>query len=134
MIRTGTRSGKIPEKTARRSTKLMQLNYSHLKICKLKIHSSSLSLSLSLFLVTFFCAHVTWWQDFATLNIRGFSLPFFRNENSPIFTISFFEKKSPLNWSKIQTGFVFQNSKVVKRGNFVKDMKIFTQNKEAEFY
>ena len=32
----------IPEKTAQHSTKLTQLNYSHLKILKLKIYSSSL--------------------------------------------------------------------------------------------
>ena len=92
MIRTGTRSGKIPEKTARRSTKLMQLNYSHLKICKLKIHSSSLSLSLSLFghlflcpcyLMTRFCYLV-------------FSLPFFPNVNFPIFAVSFLEKSPEL--------------------------------------
>ena len=38
-----------PEKSAQRSTKLMQLNDSHLKIFKLKIYSSSL------FLVTLFC-------------------------------------------------------------------------------
>ena len=44
-------------------------NYSHLKILKLEIYFSFL------FLVTFFCAHVTWWQDFATLYFRSLSFP-----------------------------------------------------------
>ena len=39
--------GQIPEEIAQRSTKFMQLSYSHLKILKLKIYSSSLSLSRS---------------------------------------------------------------------------------------
>ena len=35
--------GQIPEETAQLSTKLMQLNYLHLKILKLKSYSSFLS-------------------------------------------------------------------------------------------
>ena len=80
----------IPEKTTQRSTKLMQFNYSHLKILKLEIYCSSLSL------VMFFCAHITWWQGFTTLTIQVFSLPFFLNVKSPIFAVSFFEKSPEL--------------------------------------
>ena len=43
--------GQIPAETTQYSTKVMQLNYSYLKILKLKINS--------LFLVILFCAHVT---------------------------------------------------------------------------
>ena len=68
------------------------LNYSLLKILKSKIYFSS----LSLFLVTFFCVNATWWQDFATFNIRVFSLPFFPNLNSQIFVVSFSEKSPEL--------------------------------------
>ena len=57
----------------------MQLNYSYLKILKLKINS--------LFLVTFFCA---------LLDIVFFSLPFFLNAKSQIFAVGFFEKSPEL--------------------------------------
>ena len=50
--------GQITSETPQRSTKLMQLNYSYLKILKWKLHS--------LVLLTHFCAHITWWQDFTT--------------------------------------------------------------------
>ena len=66
----------------------MQLNYSHLKILKLKIYSSFLSFWPR------FCAHFTWWQDFATLTILVSSL--FLNAKYPIFTFDFFEKNPEL--------------------------------------
>ena len=73
----------------------MQPNYSHLKILKLKIQT--------LFLVTPFCAQVTWWQHFTTLAIHVFSLSFFLNAKSPIFAFGFFEKPpeltKDLKWS-----------------------------------
>ena len=49
--------GQIPEETTQRSTKLMRLNYSRLKIFKLKTYSSSLSLFGHAFLCP--CAHST---------------------------------------------------------------------------
>ena len=95
----------------------MQLNYSYLKMLKLK---------LTLFLVTLFCAYVTWWQHFTTLVIRVFSLPFFVNAKSTIFVLVCL--KSPLNWPKIQNDLLLQNNHIVKRGNFVIGIKIFTWN------
>ena len=65
----------------------MQLNYSHLKILKLKIYSSSL------FLVTLFCAHVTWWQNFATSHCyHSHFFSFFLNTKFPTSAVGFFEK------------------------------------------
>ena len=95
----------------------MQLNYSHLKILKSKIHF--------LFLVTLFCAHVTWWQHFTTLAIRVFSLPFFLNAKSPIFAVGFFEE--PPELTKDPNGLLLWNNQIVKRGNFVTGTKIFTR-------
>ena len=40
--------------------------------------------------------HVTWWQQFITLAIHVFSLPFFLNAKSPIFAVGFFEKSPEL--------------------------------------
>ena len=58
----------IPEKTSQRSTKFMQLNYSHLQILKLKIWSLFGYVFLSTcYLITNFCY----------LTIRVFSLSFF---------------------------------------------------------
>ena len=85
----------------------MQLNYSYLKILKLKINS--------LFLVTLFCA---------LLAIRVFSLPFFLNAKSPIFAVGFFEKPHELTKDLKRPPF----AKIVKWGNFVTGIKIFTQN------
>ena len=98
---------------------MMQLNYSYLKILKLKIQS--------LFLVMLFCAHVTWWKHFNTLPICVFPLPFFLNAKSLIFAVGFFEK--PPNWPKIQHSLFLQNNQIVERGNFVTGIKIFTRNK-----
>ena len=67
---------------------LMQLNYLYLNILKLKIQF--------LFLVTIFCAHVTWWQYFTTLAISIFYLPFFINTKSSIFDVGFFGKTPEL--------------------------------------
>ena len=97
----------------------MQPNYSHLKILKLKIYSSSL------FLVVF-CAHITWWKDFATLNICVFSLPSFLDTKCPIIASSFFEKCPEL--IKDSKGPLLQNNKIVKQENFLTGRKIFTQN------
>ena len=36
--------------------------------------------------------------------------------------------KIPLNWRKIQNGLFLQNNKIVKQGNFVTAIKIFTGN------
>ena len=96
----------------------MQLNYSYLKILKLKIHS--------LFLVTLFCAHVTWWQHFTTLAIGVFSIPFFLNANPQVLPL--ISVKSSLSWPKIRNGLLLQNNQIVKRGNFVTGIKIFTRN------
>ena len=85
----------------------MQLNYSYLKILKLKINS--------LFLVMLFCA---------LLAIRVFSLPFFLNAKSPIFAVGFFEKPHELTKDLKRPPF----AKIVKWGNFVTGIKIFTQN------
>ena len=98
----------------------MWLNYSYLKILKLKIYSSFL------FLVRFFCAHVTWQQDLATLTVLVFSLPFFLKANPKFLLLV--SLKSPLNWSKIQKGLLLQNNKIVKPGNLVTGIKIFTSN------
>ena len=88
---------------------IMQLNYSHLKILKLKIHS--------LFLVTLFCVHITWWQHFTTLAIHVFSLPFFLNAKSPILPLV--SLKSPLNWPKVQNGLLLKSNQIVKRGTLL---------------
>ena len=77
-------------------------------------------------MVTLFCAYVTWWQHFTTLVIRVFSLPFFLNAKSTIFALV--SLKSPLNWPKIQNDLLLQNNHIVKRGNFVIGIKIFTWN------
>ena len=95
----------------------MQLNYSHLKILKLKIYSGSL------FGHTF-CVHVTWWQNISTLTICVFSLPFFLNAKFPIFVVSFFEKSPKL--VKVWMGLLLQNKRTVKKGDFVTSIKIFT--------
>ena len=102
----------------------MQLNYSYLKILKLKIHS--------LFLVTLFCAHVTWWQHFTTLTIGVFSIPFFLNANPQVLLL--ISGKSSLNWPKIRNGLLLQNNQIVKRGNFVTGIKIFTRNNLTNFH
>ena len=90
------------------STKLMQHNYSYLKILKLKINS--------FFLVTIFCT---------LLAIRVFSLLF--STSSPKF-LPLVSLKSSLNWPKIRNGFLLQNKQIVKWWNFVKNIKIFTRN------
>ena len=75
----------------------MQLNYSHLKILKLKIHS--------LFLVTLYCAHVTWWH-FTNLTIGVFSISFFLNTSPQVLPL--ISVKSSLNWPKIWNGLLLQ--------------------------
>ena len=85
------------------------LNYSYLNVLKLKIHS--------LFLITFFCAHVTWWHYFTTLAILVFSLPFSSTQNPQLLPLV--SLKSPLNWQKIRNGLLLQNNQTVKQGNFV---------------
>ena len=97
---------------------LMQINYSYVKILKLKIRS--------LFLVVLFCAHVIWWQDFTTLVIHAFwSLSFSTQNSTSLLLVSL---KSPLNWPKIRNGLLLQNKQIVKRGNLVTGIKIFTWN------
>ena len=103
-------SGQIAEETAQCSTKLIQLNYSHLKILKLKINS--------LFLVTLFCA---------LLAIPVFSFSLSLSMQNPQF-LPLVSLKSSLNWPKIRNGLLFQNNQIVKSGNFVTGIKIFTQN------
>ena len=66
----------IPEETTQCSTKLIQLNYSYLKILKLKIHS--------LFLVTLFCVHVTWWLPWGNF-VTGIKI--FTRNNLIIFIV-----------------------------------------------
>ena len=61
-------------------------NYSYLNILKLKIRC--------LFLVTFFCAHATWWQHFTTLAIRVFFSPFLPLRKIPNFCRWFLWKTS----------------------------------------
>ena len=70
----------IPEETAYHKTKLMQLNYSHLKILKLKVYSSSL------FWVTFFfwCA-CSLMIRFCYLKHSCFFSPFLQLCKIPIF-------------------------------------------------
>ena len=97
---------------------LMQINYSYVKILKLKIRS--------LFLVVLFCAHVIWWQDFTTLVIHAFwSLSFSTQNSTSLLLVSL---KSPLNWPKIWNGLLLQNKQIVKWGNLVTGIKIFTWN------
>ena len=46
-----------------------------------------------------------------------------------MFFLSFsFSTQNTLNWPKIQNGLLLQNIKIVKRGNFVTGIKIFTGN------
>ena len=66
------------------------LNYSYLKILKLKIHS--------IFLVMLFCAHITWWQHFTTLPICVFFSLSFSTQN-PQF-LSLISVKNPLELTK----------------------------------
>ena len=49
-------------------------NLTYLKILKLKF---------TLFLVTFYCGHVTWWQHFTTLVISVFFSPFLSHHKIP---------------------------------------------------
>ena len=97
-------------------------NVLHLKILKLISYSNYLT----------FCAHVTWWQDFATLTIRGFSLHSFSTQNTQLLLLV--PLKKLLNWPKTRNGFFLQNNKIVKRGNFVTDVKIFTSNNFYNFH
>ena len=103
-------------------TKLMQLDYSHLKILKLEIYSSC----LSLLLVTLFCVHVTRWQYFAVLTILSFLSISFSMWNMQFLLLVSLEK--PLNWANIWNGLLLQNNKIVKWGGFVTGIKIFTGN------
>ena len=98
----------------------MQLNYSYLKILKLKIYYH--------FLVMVFLCPCYVMTTYYYLNHLCFSsfIPFFVNEKSPIFAVGFFEK--PPELTKIQNGILLQNNQIVKQGNFVTGMKLFTPN------
>ena len=98
----------------------MQLNYSLLKILKLKIYSSPL------FLVMFFLCPCYLMARFSYLNYLCFSLLFFLNAHFPIFAVNFLEKSPKL--IKDPKGPFLQNKKIVKNGSFVTGIKIFTRN------
>ena len=100
----------------------MQLNYSNLKILKLKIYSSSLSLFSHAFLCLCYLM-----ARFCYLNHSCFFSPYHSQHKMPNFCRWFLWKKT-LNWPKIQNGLFLQNSKIVKWGNFVTGIKIFTGN------
>ena len=102
----------------------MQLNYSYLKILKLKIDV--------FFLVTLFCVHVTWWQHFTTLTIGVFSIPFFLNANPQVLLL--ISVKSSLNWLKIQNGLLLQNNQICQAGKLCYRHKDIYSKQFNSFY
>ena len=62
------------------------------------------------------------WQDFTTLVICVFFLPFFLSAKSPNFPIGL---KSLLNGPKVCNGLLLQNKQIVKWENLVIGIKIF---------
>ena len=98
---------------------LLLFYYSYLKILKLKIYCSSLFGHVFLcpcYLMTRFCY----------LNHSCFFSLSFSTQNPQFLPLV--SLKSPLNWSNIWKSLLLQiNNKIVKRGNFATDIKIFTR-------
>ena len=79
--------GQIPEETTQCSTKLMPLNYSYLKILKLKVHS--------LFGHAFLCPCYLMTRFYCLSHSCLFS-PFLSQTKSPIFAVGFLGKPPEL--------------------------------------
>ena len=100
---------KFLKKMHSNGTKLMQLNYSHLKILKLK-----------------FTVALSFWSHFLCpcyLKTRFCYLNhscFFSMQNPQLLLL--------VSLLKIQKGLLLQNNKIIKWENFVIDLKIFTWN------
>ena len=101
---------------------MMQLNYSHLKILKLKIYSSSLSF-WSHFFVPMLLDDKILLLHIATIHIFSLS---FSTQNSQL--LQLVSLKSPLDWPKIWKGLLWQNNKIIMQENFATSIKMFTQN------